>query len=268
MMLGVVVGRGAHEGHFIKTLRSVRQVEGCCACSPTRLLRRLRTLCLPLVMLFLGCSDVKGIDNKKAYGPLVSMIDLFTSCQLLETSAGPVLFDACWRKDELAARLREQGHAPQDVIAVLLTHGHPDHVGGLESLSSARLLALPEEQELITRNAKGDPTIDEALTDGQVLRFGATDVRVYGVPGHTRGSAAFLVDGALVVGDSGLITSAGAFTHVPDDRSEDPAQVKSSVVALTDRLTAEGQDVRWIVPAHSGGVEGRAALDAFVAANR
>lgn len=227
----------------------------------------MRTLWFPLMMLVLGCSDVKGIENKKAYGPVVSMIDLFTSCQLLETSAGPVLFDACWRKDELAARLREQGHAPKDVIAVLLTHAHPDHVGGLESLTGARLLALPEEQELITRNAKGD-TIDEALTDGQVLRFGETEVRVYAVPGHTKGSAAFLIDGALVLGDSGLITSKGAFTHVPDDKSEDPSQLISSVVALSDRLAAEGQDVRWIVPAHSGGVEGRAALDAFVAANR
>ena len=228
----------------------------------------MRVLWVSLTSLFLSCADVKGIENKKAYGPLVSMIDLFTSCQLLKTSAGPVLFDACWRKEELAARLSEQGHKPQDVIAVLLTHGHADHVGGLESLSGARLLALPAEQETIAKHAKGDSTIDQALTDGEVLTFGETQVRVYAVPGHTKGSAAFLVEGTLVVGDSGLITSKGAFTQVPNDRSEDPSQVISSVVALADRLTAEGQDVRWIVPAHSGGVEGRAALDEFVAANR
>ena len=37
------------------------------------------------------------------------MIDLFTSCYLVKTEMGPVLFDACWRPEELRARLSENG---------------------------------------------------------------------------------------------------------------------------------------------------------------
>jgi glyoxylase-like metal-dependent hydrolase (beta-lactamase superfamily II) len=225
-------------------------------------------LVLSTALLLSACADVKPIENGKAWGPVTSMIDLFTSCHLLETSAGPVLFDACWRGGELTARLRERGHAPDDVVAVFVTHGHADHVGGLELLKNARVLALEAEQPTLTEHAKAFGEIDQVLADGEVVTVGDKSVRVFAVPGHTPGSAAYLVDGALIVGDNGLITGKGAFAPVPEDRSDDPAQLIRSVVALAERLTAEGHVVQWLVPAHSGGVEGREALDAFAEANR
>ncbi len=220
----------------------------------------------PLLVLSLAltaCADVKPIENARVYGPVTSMIDLFTSCQLLETSEGPVLFDACWRKDELTVRLKERGHVPADVIAVLLTHGHADHVGGLEALTNARLVALGAEQETISKYARGDPTIDQVVTDGEVISFGDTQVRVFAVAGHTPGSAVYLVGGTLVLGDTGLATGKGDFTQVPADRSADPAQAITSMVALSTRLDVEGLEVKWLLPAHSGGVAGKASLDAW-----
>jgi hypothetical protein len=44
--------------------------------------------------------------------------------------------------------------------------------------------------------------------------------------------------------------------------------VVQSIVQLGDRLTAEGLTVDAILPAHSGGVAGRVAFDAFIEANR
>ena len=228
----------------------------------------MRFLFLTLVPLLGACADVKAIENQKAYGPVTSLIDLFTSCHLLETSAGPVLFDACWRKEELAARLKEAGHQPADVVAVFMTHGHADHVGGLESLSNAVVHALPAEQETLTSKAGEVGQIDRPLSDGEVVSFGAAEVRVFAVPGHTPGSAAFLVGGTLILGDSAVITGSGKVAPVPEDRSEDPKQLIRSVVALSDRLVAEGREVKWLLPAHSGGVEGRQPLEDFASANR
>jgi glyoxylase-like metal-dependent hydrolase (beta-lactamase superfamily II) len=223
---------------------------------------------LLLGCLLLSCADVAPIENGAVHGPLVTLQDFFTSCHLLETEAGVVLIDACWRKEELVARLAEHGVAPGDVTAVLFTHGHADHVKGLEALPNARVLALAAEQPVLETHSPVDATIDQVLSDGEVLRFGSLEVRVYAVPGHTPGSAAYLVDDVLALGDSGLVTASGAFAPVPEDRSEDPAELVRSVVALADRLESEGRSVRWIVPAHSGALEGRAALDTFVAKNR
>lgn len=220
-----------------------------------------------LGVIVLGCADVKGIENQKQWGPVRSMIDLFTSCQLLETSDGPVLFDACWRADELKARLKERGFTPADVVAVLVTHGHADHVGGLASLVNARRIGLADEAPTLEKHAAGLP-LTQTVVDGERLQFGEHEVRVFSVPGHTAGSAAYLVGGTLVLGDSGLFTGSGKFAMVPEERSADPAQVVRSIVQLGDRLTAEGLTVDAILPAHSGGIAGRVAFDAFIEANR
>ncbi|MBL8933571.1 MAG: MBL fold metallo-hydrolase, partial [Archangium sp.] len=66
-------------------------------------------------------------------------------CSLLKTDVGPVLFDACWRPEELRARLTENGVKPEDVGTVLFTHGHQDHVAGLAILPNARIAALAAE---------------------------------------------------------------------------------------------------------------------------
>lgn len=219
-------------------------------------------------VFLLGCSDVSGIENKRAYGPAIAMIDLFTTCYLVKTDVGPILIDACWRADELRVRLSENGVKPEDVGTVLFTHGHQDHVAGLPLLPNARIAALADEQEVLTTYVKGDPTIDDVLTDGQTLRFGSTEVQVYAVPGHTAGSAAYLIEGTLLLGDNALITARGALGPVPKDRSADPDLNVRSMVALAERLKAEGREVTWLAPAHSGGIAAGTALQTFVDANR
>jgi glyoxylase-like metal-dependent hydrolase (beta-lactamase superfamily II) len=211
---------------------------------------------------------VKPLVNGQSWGPVTALVDLFTSCHLLETRDGPVLFDACWRKEELSSRLGERGLAPGQVTAVVLTHGHADHVGGLAVLGGARVIAMEAEQETLRTHAKENGDIDQVVSDGEVLQLGERTVRVFAVPGHTPGSAAYLVEGALVIGDSGLFNGRGEYAPAPRDRSADPDRAVQSVISLSERLKLEGHEVKWIVPAHSGGAEGTAALDAFVEANR
>jgi glyoxylase-like metal-dependent hydrolase (beta-lactamase superfamily II) len=228
----------------------------------------MRALFLMSFVAFAGCADVKPLVNGQSFGPVTALVDLFTSCHLMETRDGPVLFDACWRKEELTSRLEARGLEPGQISTVVLTHGHADHVGGLSILGNARVLAMGAEQETLRTHAKENGEIDQALADGEVLQLGERTVRVFSVPGHTPGSAAYLVEGALVIGDSGLFNGKGEYQPAPRDRSADPELSIRSVIALSERLKLEGHEVKWIIPAHSAGAEGTEALDAFVDANR
>jgi glyoxylase-like metal-dependent hydrolase (beta-lactamase superfamily II) len=216
-----------------------------------------------LLLTFLACSDVTSPENGARLGPVIQLQDWFTSCFLLEGEGEVVLFDACWRSARLEKTLGEQGLAPSDVTHVLVTHGHDDHVGALEVLPNARVWALAAEAELVETATDGAVALDRTLADGESLSLAGQTVEVFAVPGHTDGSAVFLVGGTLVFGDAGLVNAAGELVAVPEDRSDDPAQAEESVRALAERLAPRAEEIDWIAPAHSAAIAGFAPLADF-----
>ena len=105
------------------------------------------------------------------------------------------------------------------------------------------------------------------LRDGDVVRLGDTSIRVYAVPGHTAGSAAYFVDGALFVGDSADVASDGSLQGSPWIFSDSQAENRASLVRLEQKLITDGADVAVIVPSHSGTTDGLTPLADFARAN-
>lgn len=156
---------------------------------------------------------------------------------------GLAIVDAGWPRSlgAITAALGQLGRSPSDVDAILLTHGHPDHVGAAEHLrreSGAPVLAARDEAERVRGKAPGSspfrlvpglttqlwrPTaakfIGEATVKGflmptwveEVEPFDIGDVldvpgkpTVIATPGHTPGhvSFAFGERGVLISGDA------------------------------------------------------------------
>jgi glyoxylase-like metal-dependent hydrolase (beta-lactamase superfamily II) len=108
--------------------------------------------------------------------------------------------------------------------------------------------------------------VAQALRDGETVTLGNLAVRVFAVPGHTKGSAAFLARSVLFMGDSAEATK--DMKLAPGHRlfTESPAQDRASLRALANRLEPMAADVQAIACAHSGMlVSGLGPLTEFAA---
>jgi glyoxylase-like metal-dependent hydrolase (beta-lactamase superfamily II) len=183
--------------------------------------------------------------------------------------------------DAIKRELNRRQLDPAAVTAILLTHGHPDHTGAIRQFPRAQVMALEAEVPLVEgrAGARGPVprlfpvsptgvTVTRVLHDGEVVTLGDVPIRVYAVPGHTAGSAAYFVNGALMVGDSADVASDGSLRGAPWLFSDSQAENRASLVRLEQKLVADGATVTAIVPSHSGTAAGLAALTDFVRRNK
>jgi glyoxylase-like metal-dependent hydrolase (beta-lactamase superfamily II) len=109
-------------------------------------------------------------------------------------------------------------------------------------------------------------TVARRVADGDTITLGTHTVRVFAVPGHTQGSAAYLVDGVLFMGDAADTTDDGTIVGAPWVFSDSQAQDRESLAALDERLKRDNVEVKAFAFSHSGLLErGLAPLDAFAA---
>jgi hydroxyacylglutathione hydrolase len=194
--------------------------------------------------------------------------DGIVSLGVVSVADGKVLLIDAGKDPTGVALLREltrRGLDSHAVSAIFLTHGHLDHTAGVHLFPGAVVYALAADVELaegrtpgrgpVTRWLPNPPNgthITRPLKDGETIVVGSQSVRVFAVPGHTRGSAAYLVDGVLFLGDSGSLKSNGSLIGPPWAFTDDSAESRRSLKALADRLRPEQVGIIAIVPAHSG----------------
>ncbi len=167
----------------------------------------------------------------------------------------------------LLAELSRRGFGPDDVKVILLTHGHSDHIGGIRNFRNAQVMALAAEVDVVEgRSSGGGPILrfrsprptgirlSRTLQDGEVIALGPYTVRVFAVPGHTSGCAAYAIGANLFLGDSANQGKDGRLKAGPWAFSQSAAQNRKSLVELARRLASD-TSIKALVFSHSAPLE-------------
>lgn len=159
---------------------------------------------------------------------------------------------------EIRVALSRMGKTEDAVKGILVTHRHNDHVAGFAAFPDAAVYALEPDLEAVRRR-RPPPATTTALRDGEEIDLFGTRVEVFAIPGHTSGSAAYLIHGVLFLGDSAQATRAGSLgpnTVISEDRTA----TAESLRGLAERLQPRRSEITHIAFAHSGPLEGLGPL--------
>jgi hydroxyacylglutathione hydrolase len=129
-----------------------------------------------------------------------------------ETTRQAAVIDPAAAANELAAETANRG---LDMIALVNTHGHLDHISGNGEIKARfkvplyihaadrPLLADPQRNmSAFTEALVISPDADAILNDGDVLAIGAESLTVLHTPGHTAGGICLYQPGLLIAGDT------------------------------------------------------------------
>lgn len=173
------------------------------------------------------------IQGSKIIVRSVAVGAIMTNCYCIrrEDSRDSVIVDPGAAGKELYGLLSEKGLSCK---AILVTHAHFDHIGGLDALkelSGAEVMACEKEKRLF-----GDPElsmlsdvgmkceagVDRWLKDGEVIDAAGISFTVMETPGHTEGSCCFYCpEGSfLISGDTMFCGSCGR-TDFPTGNDRD-----------------------------------------------
>jgi len=158
-------------------------------------------------------------------GPMDNFIYLVGSKSTREVA----LIDPAWDIDALLTHIKEKD---LKLTSVLVTHYHPDHIGGGMGGHSIEGIAELLEKDPVkifvhkleaegVKKVTGVSDIDLNIVEsGDHLTIGENDIEFLHTPGHTPGSQCFKVNNNLVSGDTLFVQGCGR-VDLPGSNSED-----------------------------------------------
>jgi metallo-beta-lactamase class B len=146
--------------------------------------------------------DTWFIDPAKVFDNLYFVGSKIHSSWALTSTEGIILIDTLWTynsEEEIVGGLKKLGLDPAKVKYVIISHAHPDHVGGAKLMQvryGSRIVMGGPDWDSIEKSVngypEGKPKRDIVADDGQKITLGDTAVTIIATPGHTPGTLSMI----------------------------------------------------------------------------
>lgn len=161
-----------------------------------------------------------------------------TNCYLAwgEGSDRCVVIDPGYEPEAVLAQAAVLG---KSVEAILLTHGHFDHVGGVKQIAAdtgCRVYLCEQDLSMPPQLTAGSLYYTHTYGEGDILTLAGVTFRVLHTPGHTPGSVCLLAEDVLFSGDTLFAGSCGR-TDLPGGSWETLMQSLARLARLEGDLT-------------------------------
>ncbi|HEX3051115.1 MAG TPA: MBL fold metallo-hydrolase [Aggregatilineaceae bacterium] len=196
---------------------------------------------------------------------------------LLEYDSDLVLIDAgmMGAKKKVLQAIRQLGHQPYDLKAILVTHADLDHIGSLKAIAnatgapiyagveSARYIESRQSPphmipplNLMTNTAayvlRSPTLVNHVVEDGEVLNLGG-GIRALATPGHTADHFAYYWEPERILFAGDLFTHLKRLALTPPRMTysrEAAEQSARKVLALNPAAIGVGHGKAWIAEDH------------------
>lgn len=159
-----------------------------------------------------------------------------------ENSKEAALIDCSYYDENILIELKRQNAI---LKYILLTHGHFDHISGLNNFSeNVQVLMHFADKEwieqvnnylpMLNMPSMKIPRIDKYIDNDDIINLGDLKIKVIHTPGHTQGGVCFYVDGNLFSGDTIFKESVGRCDLPGGDFNQIVKSIEGKIFTLPD----------------------------------
>ena len=166
-----------------------------------------------------------------------------TNCYLVweDTSSTCVVIDPGYEAETVLAEAKRLG---KTIEAILLTHGHFDHVGAVKDIAAetdCKVYLCEEDLSMPPQLTAGTLYYTDLYGEGDVLKLAGLSFKVLHTPGHTPGSVCLQCEDTIFSGDTLFWGSCG--------RTDLPGGSWTTIQKSLKRLAAISGDFK-VYPGH------------------